>query len=78
MMKPAGESSPLSPNPLDGQTAPESGAANSNVGEVPPIDVERVGSTQDLRWAEDNRAAIKAYNQRVEVSGVFSDKLRYF
>lgn len=77
-MKPAGVSSPLSPNTLEGQTARESDAANCSVGEVPPMDVERVGATRNLRWAEDNCAAIKAYNQRVEISGVFSDKFRYF
>lgn len=77
-MKPAGESSTLSPNTLDGQTATESDAANSNAEEVPPRDAERVGATQALRWAEDNCAEIKAYNQRVDVSGVFSDELRYF
>ncbi|WP_082304648.1 type II toxin-antitoxin system CcdA family antitoxin [Pseudomonas amygdali] len=77
-MNPVGESSPLSPNTLGGQIARESDVANSNVGAVPPLDVERVGATPHLRWAEDNCAAIKAYNQRVEVSGVFSDELRYF
>lgn len=77
-MKPAGVSSPLSPDTLDGQTAREPDAANSSAGEVPPRDVERVGGTRRMRWAEDNSAAIKAYNQRVNISGVFSDELRYF
>ena len=30
------------------------------------------------RWAEENRAAIAAYNQRIEAAGVFSDGLRAF
>ena len=30
------------------------------------------------RWAEENRAAIEAYNRRIEAQGVFSDGLRTF
>lgn len=30
------------------------------------------------RWVEENRAAIEAYNRRVEAEGVFSDGLRSF
>lgn len=30
------------------------------------------------RWLEENRAAIEAYNGRVESGGVFSDGLRAF
>lgn len=77
-MKPAGVSSPLLSITLEGQTACDSDAANSNVGQVPPMDFGRVCATRDLRWAEHNHAAIKAYNQRVVATGVFSDDLRCF
>lgn len=30
------------------------------------------------RWAEENREAVAAYNQRIEARGVFSDGLRAF
>jgi antitoxin CcdA len=30
------------------------------------------------KWREENNEAIEAYNRRIEVSGVFSDKLRNF
>lgn len=30
------------------------------------------------RWAEENRAAVEAYNRRIEAQGVFSDGLRTF
>jgi antitoxin CcdA len=30
------------------------------------------------QWLTDNQAAIDAYNQRIEVSGVFSEGLRRF
>lgn len=30
------------------------------------------------RWLAENRAAIDAYNERVEADGVFSDGLRTF
>jgi antitoxin CcdA len=30
------------------------------------------------KWREENKEAIEAYNRRIEVSGVFSDKLRNF
>lgn len=42
------------------------------------MDVGSVCVTRDSRWAEHNRVAIKAYNQRVEATGVFSDDLRCF
>lgn len=31
-----------------------------------------------VEWLEQNRAALEAYNQRVEGRGVFSDGLRHF
>ena len=30
------------------------------------------------RWQEENRAAVEAYNHRLEAQGVFSDGLRTF
>lgn len=37
-----------------------------------------VGVRLAERWVEENRAAIEAYNRRVEGAGVFSDGLRPF
>jgi antitoxin CcdA len=39
---------------------------------------ERVRRKERDAWLERNRAAIEAYNERVEREGVFSDGLRTF
>ena len=39
---------------------------------------EAIKSKQRERWLADNRAAISAFNERVERDGVFSDGLRKF
>ena len=39
---------------------------------------ERVRRKERDAWLERNRAAIEAYNERVEREGVFSDRLRTF
>jgi len=40
--------------------------------------IDAVRRKQRERWLADNRAAIAAYNERVDESGVFSDDLRSF
>lgn len=37
-----------------------------------------VRQKQRERWLSENRAAIAAYNERIETEGVFSDGLRKF
>jgi antitoxin CcdA len=40
--------------------------------------IDAVRHQQRERWLADNRAAIAAYNKRVEEGGVFSDGIRSF
>lgn len=40
--------------------------------------VEHLRESLQKNWLEENRAAIDAYNQRIERNGVFSDGLRTF
>lgn len=40
--------------------------------------VETLTLKKRAEWLEQNRAALEAYNQRVEERGVFSDGLRNF
>ena len=40
--------------------------------------VEMLLEEKRCKWREENKEAIEAYNQRIEVSGVFSDNLRKF
>lgn len=40
--------------------------------------VEHLRESLQKNWLEENRAAINAYNQRIERNGVFSDGLRTF
>lgn len=40
--------------------------------------IEALAEKRRERWLAQNRAAIAAYNERVEANGVFSDGLRGF
>lgn len=40
--------------------------------------IETLAEKKRAEWLEQNRAALEAYNQRVEERGVFSDGLRNF
>jgi antitoxin CcdA len=40
--------------------------------------IELVSTKQRELWKQQNKAAIKAYNQLVDENGVFSDELRPF
>ena len=40
--------------------------------------VEKLTEKKRAEWREKNRAALEAYNQRIEKRGVFSDGLRNF
>ena len=40
--------------------------------------VEMLLEEKRREWKEENRAAIEAYNRRIEADGVFSDGLRTF
>jgi antitoxin CcdA len=40
--------------------------------------VELIGEKERDKWLQDNRAAIEAYNRRIDREGVFSDGLRTF
>ncbi len=40
--------------------------------------IEMLLEEKRCKWRENNKEAIEAYNQRIEVSGVFSDELRNF
>jgi antitoxin CcdA len=40
--------------------------------------IELVSAKQRELWKQQNKAAIKAYNQLVDENGVFSDELRPF
>lgn len=40
--------------------------------------IEMLLEEERCKWRENNKEAIEAYNQRIEVSGVFSDELRNF
>jgi len=40
--------------------------------------VEHLREVFEKNWLAENRAAIEAYNQRIEDNGVFSDGLRTF
>lgn len=39
---------------------------------------EKTREDERRRWAEENRDAIEAYNERVRANGVWSDGLRRF
>ncbi|WP_083242057.1 type II toxin-antitoxin system CcdA family antitoxin [Pseudomonas mosselii] len=75
-MKPKGVSPSLPPSIIEAQTAPESDPPTLNVEGALPVGP--VNAIAGAHWAEENRAAIKAYNLRVETAGVFSNALRYF
>lgn len=40
--------------------------------------VEILREKQQAAWLDENREAVKAYNQRIEEQGLFSDGLRQF
>lgn len=77
-MKPPGVPSSLLQSASQVQIAQQSPVDNFNAGALTPTDPGSVDANKYALWSADNRAAIKAYNARVEVAGVFSDGLRFF